>query len=87
MYLTRRDAAGASDLTPRLSYVINEVVQNVQRRAKLAGVLFDLAKYLLTAMAAASLFTTEVITWLTAILAFLLALGLMIVAWFLTPSD
>ncbi|MGH7205291.1 MAG: DUF6722 family protein [Nitrospiraceae bacterium] len=62
-------------------------MKHARRREKLAAVLFDLAKYLLTAVAAASLFTKEVITWLTAILAFLLAIVLLLVAWFLTPSD
>jgi hypothetical protein len=59
----------------------------VKRREKLAAVLFDLAKYLLTAVAAASLFTKEVITWATTVVAFLLAIVLVLVAWFLTPTD
>jgi hypothetical protein len=65
----------------------NAVVKYAKRREKLATILFDLAKYLLTAVAAASLFAKEVITWLTTILAFFLAVILLLVAWFLTPSD
>jgi hypothetical protein len=62
-------------------------VGQAKRRDRLAAVLFDLSKYLLTAVAAAALFTKEVITWPTVVVAFLLALGLIGIAWFLTPAD
>jgi len=62
-------------------------VKQAKRRERLAAVLFDLAKYLLTAVAAASLFTKEVITWPTVFAAFVLAVGLVIIGWFLTPRD
>lgn len=62
-------------------------MKNAKRREKLAAVLLDLAKYVLTAIAAASLFTKEIMTWLTAVLSALLAITLITVAWFLIPSD
>lgn len=62
-------------------------MKNAKRREKLAAVLFDLAKYVLTAIAAASLFTKEVMTWLTALLSFALAIAMITIAWFLIPSD
>lgn len=62
-------------------------VRQSKRRERLAAVLFDLAKYLLTAVAAAGLFAKEAITLLTVFVAFLLALGLIAIAWFLTPID
>lgn len=65
----------------------NCAVKNAKRREKLATVLLDLAKYVLTAIAAASLFAKEVMTWGTAILSFALAIALLTIAWFLIPSD
>jgi hypothetical protein len=62
-------------------------VTSAKRREKLATVLFDLAKYLLTAFAAATLFAKEIITWSLAIFSFLLAIALLIIAWFVTPPD
>lgn len=63
------------------------LVRYAKRRERLAAVLFDLAKYLLTAVAAASLFAKEVITWATTVAAFVLAIVLILIAWFLTPAD
>ncbi len=61
-------------------------MRNMKRREKLADLLFDLAKYILTVVVVGGLLSGkfDFIYWFIGVL---LSLALMVCAYFLTPQD
>ena len=62
-------------------------MKNTQRREKLGNLLFNLSAYLLTAVAASELLTEKEIGWPARIAAVVLAVLIILIAWFVTPPN
>lgn len=63
---------------------IKEKIGNYNKRDKISSTLFEVIKYILTIIVIGNIF--EKINWQQALLGFILAMGIGVVAFFITPE-